>query len=125
MIEARRKAAESIPQMLELFNGEVGFTKVKVPFVTSSGVTENLWSELLRVEGGTIHVRYETPPVSHTGKLERLHTHALADIRDWVYMKDPKRYLGGYSMRVMFNRGREQWGDLPPELKAEEAKYAG
>ena len=27
-------------------------------------------------------------------------------------------------MRVMFIRGREAWGELPPRLKAEEANYA-
>jgi hypothetical protein len=26
-------------------------------------------------------------------------------------------------MRVMFVRGREQWGSLPAELEAEEKKY--
>jgi uncharacterized protein YegJ (DUF2314 family) len=123
MVEARRQASESIPQMLALFNGEEGFTRVKIPFVSSSGETEHLWSELLRVEGSSMHVRYLTPPVSHTGKLERLHTHPVSDVEDWVYTKDPKKYVGGFSMRVMFRRGREQWGDLPPELKAEEAKY--
>jgi uncharacterized protein YegJ (DUF2314 family) len=123
MIEARRRAAESVPQMLSLFNGEEGFTRVKIPFVSNSGETEHLWADLLRVEGPTMHVRYLTPPASHTGKLEPLQAHAIGDIEDWVYTKDPKRYVGGYSMRVMFKRGREQWGDLPPQLKEEEAKY--
>ncbi|MBM0103562.1 DUF2314 domain-containing protein [Steroidobacter sp. S1-65] len=124
MIEAREKAKDSLPQMLELFKDAKGHTNVKVPFVTSSGETEHLWAELLSVEGPYVRVRYMTPPVTHTGELERLQTHALGDIEDWVVTKDPKRYLGGYSMRVMFRRGRELWGDLPPELKEEEAKYA-
>jgi uncharacterized protein YegJ (DUF2314 family) len=123
MIEARQKAKSSIPQMLELFKDANGFTQVKVPFVTNSGATEHLWAELLSVEGSSIKVRYMTPPVTHTGRLERLHTHVLSDIEDWVVTNDPHRYIGGYSMRVMFRRGRERWGDLPPRLKAEESKY--
>jgi uncharacterized protein YegJ (DUF2314 family) len=123
MIEARQKAKDSVPQMLELFKNAKDSTNVKVPFVTSSGETEHLWAELLSVEGSSMNVRYTTPPVTHTGKLERLHTRALSEIEDWVVTKDPKRYMGGYSMRVMFQRGRELWGDLPPELKEEEAKY--
>jgi hypothetical protein len=39
--------------------------------------------------------------------------------------KDPKKYVGGYSMRVLFQRGRELWGDLPPKLKEEEANMDG
>jgi uncharacterized protein YegJ (DUF2314 family) len=123
MLEAVKLAKNSIPQMLELFNSAPDSTRVKVPFVSSSGETEHLWAELLNVEGVNIRVRYLTPPVSHTGTVERLHTHSLDDVEDWVVSKDPNRYIGGYSMRVMFQRGREQWGDLPPELKAEEAKY--
>jgi hypothetical protein len=33
------------------------------------------------------------------------------------------KYAGGYTMRVMFVRGREQWGGLPPQLEVEEEKY--
>lgn len=123
MIEARQKAKESVPQMLELFIGAKDATRVKIPFVTSSGTTEYLWAELLAVDRDSISVRYMTPPVTHTGRLERLHTHRIADIVDWVVTSDPDRYIGGYTMRVMFRRGREQWGSLPPELLREESKY--
>ncbi len=123
MVEARKKARETIPRLLELFSGAREHTRVKVAFKTSSGVTEHLWADLLEVEGGNMRVRYLTPPVTHTGRLERLHTHPIADIEDWVVTKDPARYIGGYTMRVMFQRGREQWGELPPALKAEEEKY--
>jgi len=97
---------------------------VKIPFVTSTGVTEHLWAELLTLEATDMVVRYMTPPVSHVGKLDRVHRHPLTDLEDWVVTKDSRNYIGGYTMRVMFQRGREKWGDLPPKLKAEEAKYA-
>jgi uncharacterized protein YegJ (DUF2314 family) len=123
MLEARAQARESIPQMLELFKTAPEHTRVKLAFQTNGGETEHLWADLLGVEGSKIQVRYLTPPVSHRGKLERLHTHELTDIEDWIVAKDPERYIGGYTMRVMFKRGREKWGDLPPELKEEEAHY--
>lgn len=123
MVEAKKKAKETVPQLLELFKDARESTRVKLPFLSNSGETEHLWAELLEVMGDEIRVRYLTPPVTHTGRFERLHTHLITDIEDWVVTKNPKRYIGGYSMRVMFKRGREQWGDLPPELKAEEAKY--
>jgi len=108
---------------MQLFEGAREATRVKVPFVSSSGETEHIWTELLRVDGQTIDVRYITPPVTHSGKLERLHTHPITDIEDWVITKDPDHYVGGFSMLVMFRLGREKWGELPPELAAEESKY--
>ena len=70
-----------------------------------------------------MEVRYLTPPVTHTGRLERLHTHPVSDLVDWQVELESGKYAGGYTMRVMFVRGREQWGSLPPEVEAEEKKY--
>ena len=61
--------------------------------------------------------------MTHTGRLERLHTHRVADLTDWQVELPSGRYAGGFTVRVMFVRGREQWGSLPPELEAEEKKY--
>lgn len=121
--EATREARESIPQLRELFAADGAGARVKIPFVTNSGETEHLWAELLSLGDDEMTVRYITPPVSHTGKLERVHTHRLSDLEDWVVTTDPEHFVGGYSMRVMFRRAREQWGQLPPQLVAEEAKY--
>ena len=124
MLEAIAKARASIPQMLRHFEKSPEHVRVKVPFVTSSGTTENLWAELLAIHEPEMEVRYLTPPVTHSGKLERVHRHPIAELRDWVFTKDEGTYQGGFSMRVMFIRGREAWGDLPPNVKAEERKYA-
>jgi hypothetical protein len=66
MIEAREQARASIPRMLELFAGAKEHTHVKVPFVSNGGATEHLWADLLSVDGDRIHVRYTTPPATHT-----------------------------------------------------------
>lgn len=124
MLEATRKAKASLSQLRALFAQSPEHARVKVPFISNSGETEHLWAELLAIDESEIEVRYLTPSVSHTGTLERVHRHLLNDIEDWVFTKDPTHYVGGFSMRVMFIRGREAWGDLPPELKAEETKYA-
>jgi uncharacterized protein YegJ (DUF2314 family) len=123
MVEARREARESIPLLRELFPSSKEFARVKVPFVTNANEREFLWAELLSLDESNMQVRYITPPVTHTGKLERVHVHPVSDLADWLIAKEPGPYVGGYTMRVMFKRAREQWGDLPPELKAEEAKY--
>jgi uncharacterized protein YegJ (DUF2314 family) len=123
MTEATRKAKDTIFRLRELYSKPHQGANVKVPFVTSSGVTEYLWAEVLSIEDGGMEVRYQTPPVTHTGKLERVHKHPLSDIVDWVIQLPCGKYAGGYTMRIMFIRGREQWGRLPAKLEAEEKKY--
>jgi uncharacterized protein YegJ (DUF2314 family) len=123
MVEARRKAVDSILRFRELQARPNRGARVKVPFVSSAGVTEFLWSEVLSVKGEQMEVRYLTPPVTHTGTLERLHTHPVGDLVDWQVELPSGKYAGGFTMRVMFIRGREQWRQLPPELLAEEGKY--
>ena len=96
---------------------------MKVTFVSSAGTTEYLWADLLSLSDTQMEVRYLTPPVTHTGRLERLHTHAIADLEDWQVELPSGTYEGGFTMHAMFTRAREQWGSLPPGLAAEERKY--
>ena len=123
MREAMLKAKESVGRFRELADKPNRGIRVKIPFVSSSGTTEYLWAEVLSFRDSQMEVRYLTPPVTHTGRLERLHTHAVSDLVDWQVELESGKYAGGYSMRVIFVRGREQWGGLPPKLEAEERKY--
>jgi uncharacterized protein YegJ (DUF2314 family) len=123
MIEARQKAKSTTKNFLELIAGEYSEAQIKVPFITSSGMTEHLWAEVLKHEGDILSVRYYTPPVTHTGKLERLHSHNISEISDWVVILKNGMIHGGLTQRVMFQRGKEQWGQLPPELLEQESKY--
>ncbi len=123
MAEAMRKAADTIPRLRELHAQPNNGVRVKVPFVTSSDTKEFLWAEVLSLNSEQMQVRYLTPPVTHTGRLERLHTHPVSDLVDWQVELPDGKYIGGYTMQVMFIRGREQWGELPPQLQAEESKY--
>jgi len=124
MLEAVEKARASVPELRRYFGESPEHVQVKIPFLTSSGTTEYLWSELLAITDDDMEVRYMTPPVTHTGYLERIHRHPISELRDWVYTKNQGNYQGGFSMRVMFVRGRELWGELPPRIKAEEANYS-
>ena len=123
MTEAKEKASDSIPRLRELHAQPNNGVRVKVPFVTSSDTKEFLWAEVLSLNGDQMEIRYLTPPVTHTGRLERLHTHPVSELVDWQVELPNGKYVGGYTMRVMFVRGREQWGGLAPELEAEEMKY--
>lgn len=123
MREAIANAKETIPRFRQLAAQPNRALRVKVPFHSSSGTTEYLWAEVLSFRDSQMEVRYLTPPATHTGRLERLHTHAVGELVDWQVELESGKYAGGYTTRAMFVRGREQWGDLPPEILAEEKKY--
>ncbi|WP_285609090.1 DUF2314 domain-containing protein [Geothrix edaphica] len=123
MSEAMQKAVASIPQFLDLVDQPNNGVRVKVPFISSSGEKEFLWAEMLGLENSQMSVRYLTPPITHTGRLERIHTHSISELVDWQVESPSGSYTGGFTMRVMFVRGREQWGHLPPQLEIEEQKY--
>lgn len=124
MLEAVEQARASIPALRRYFAESPEYVWVKLPFVTSSGTLEFVWAELLAITNDDMEVRYMTPPVTHTGHLKRVQRHPIGELRDWLFKKTEGDYQGGFSMRVMFIRGREAWGSLPPDLQAEEAKYA-
>jgi uncharacterized protein YegJ (DUF2314 family) len=123
MQEAMKKARTTIEDFRRYLDSDHRSANVKVPFETSSGNTEFLWAEFLRFRGAQMEVRLTTPPVTHTGRVERLREYPVSDLVDWVVELPDGRYAGGYTMRVMFVKGREQWGMLPEELLKEEKKY--
>jgi len=123
MRDAVTKAKETIPHFRELAAQPNRGVRVKVPFLSSSGTTEYLWAEVLSFVDSRMEVRYLSPPVTHTGRLERLDRRPVTDLVDWQVELQSGQYVGGYTMRVMFVRGREQWGTLPPELEKEEKRY--
>jgi uncharacterized protein YegJ (DUF2314 family) len=123
MLAAYVKARASLARFRELFGGGMKECQVKVPFVTNSGEREHLWGEVLKLGDTSITVRYLTPPVSHSGKLERVHEHSISDVEDWVAITQTGEIHGGYTQRVMFERARELWGVLPRELDEQASKY--
>jgi len=123
VIAARQNARDSVPRLRELFALHPESSNIKIPFTTSSGVTEFLWAQILSWDGASLRVLYLTPPVTHTGRLEREHTHPESDIVDWVVQLPTGKYIGGFSTRVMFAKARELYGTLPPILAKEEPKY--
>ena len=123
MLAATEQARATLNELRELAAAPNRGVHVKVPFVSSAGTTEFLWADLLSLESSSMKVRYITPPVTHRGRLERVHAHPLSDLVDWRVELPSGAYAGGFTMRAMFVRAREQMKDLPPELEEEEHKY--
>ena len=123
MAEANRKAQRTLDRFRGLYADLNQNARVKVPFVTSAGVREYLWAEVRELGEEDAEVLYLTPPVTHEGRLDRIHRHPLSEIVDWQVELPDGSYRGGFTMRVMFRRGREHWGSLPPQLEEEERRY--
>jgi uncharacterized protein YegJ (DUF2314 family) len=123
MLAAVRHARATLPEFRKLLAAGQGLASVKCPLVTSSGTVEHVWAEVLGHVANQVTVRLVTPPVTHTGALERVYTKSLDDLDDWQVTLPSGEIRGGFTMRVMFKRGREQWGSLPPELEELESKY--
>jgi uncharacterized protein YegJ (DUF2314 family) len=123
MTAAQKKARASLDRFRALFEAGMTEAQVKVPFVTSSGQVEHLWAQVLKLNDEWLVVRYLTPPASHSAKLERMREHPISDIEDWVVVAQNGDIHGGYTRRVMFERGREAWGRLPRELEKQASRY--
>jgi len=126
MKEAVARAKESLSLFRELAAGPHRGRRVKLPVITNTGVKEYLWADLLSFSSSGVKIRYLTPPVSEKGRFQRVATcslAALADLVDWQIELPTGQYRGGFTLRVLFLRAREQWGSLPPELAAQEKKH--
>lgn len=123
MKAAMQKAKETIPEFRQLYLQHPRDALVKVPFVSSSGKTEYLAAEVLEMAGDSVNVRLSTPPVTHEGKVERLQTYPLSKIVDWVIVMPGDKRKGGFTMKVMFKKAKEQWDIVPKQIAEEEEKY--
>jgi uncharacterized protein YegJ (DUF2314 family) len=123
IVKAIETAKGSTDRFGELLDGAHKAAHVKVALTTSSGEVEHLWAELLERRGDQLQVRLITPPVTHTGTLERLHTLAMDELTDWQVELADGQFAGGFTMRAMFIRAREQGLELPRELLELEQRY--
>ncbi|MES1241187.1 MAG: hypothetical protein ABUT39_06160 [Acidobacteriota bacterium] len=124
MVEAMAEARRSLDRLRELAPRRPGAAHVKVRFAADSGDTEFLWAELRELHEHDMEVFLVNLPATHSEKLERLRTVPLDDLADWQVELEDGRFEGGGTMRVLFLRAREQWGELPPEMVDLERRYS-
>jgi uncharacterized protein YegJ (DUF2314 family) len=124
MAEAMAEARRTLGRLRELAPQNPGAAHVKVRFESSSGTTEYLWAELRELRENDMEVFLVNLPVTHSEPLERLRTVPLDDLADWQVEMEDGRFEGGGTMRVLFLRAREQWGELPAEMVELERRYS-
>lgn len=129
MMAALQKARASLPEFRRLLGEARQSALVKVPFVSSSEQVEHLWAEVLGVVDGedassaVLEVRLVTPPVSHSGKIERLVRKRLDEIEDWQVRDAAGHVHGAYTQRAMFAIARRDGVRLPSQLREIEQEY--
>jgi uncharacterized protein YegJ (DUF2314 family) len=124
MVEALAKAKESMPRFLELLRGPKEHALVKLRFVSSSDQVEHLWAEVLEIlEADELGVRLVTPPVTHSGHLDRLHRCTIDDVEDWQVRDGSGKVQGGFTQRAMYAIARRDGVKLPKKLLQHEAEY--
>jgi uncharacterized protein YegJ (DUF2314 family) len=125
MLAAFARAKESRARFLSLARTPHGHALVKLRFVSSSGQIEHVWAEVLEVLGDTeLGIRLVTPPVTHSGPVERLQRCSINEVEDWQVRDADGRIHGGYSQRAMYAIARRDGVKLPKALLRHEAEYA-
>lgn len=124
MAEALAKAKNGIAQFLNLARGNKDSALVKLRFVSNSNQVEHLWAEVLELlSDQELGVRLVTPPVTHSGKLDRLFRCDIDDIEDWQVRDGNGKLYGGFSQRAMFAIARRDGVKLPNDLLKHEHEY--
>lgn len=124
MIEALAKAKAGTVQFLELLRAPRDSALVKLRFVSSSNQVEHLWAEVVEVLGPQeLGIRLVTPPVTHSGNLDRLHRCEVKDIEDWQVRDVNGKVHGGFTQRAMFAIARRDGVKLPKKLQEHEHEY--
>jgi len=124
LIEAMSKARASLPQFLSLARQPNQGALVKLHFVSSSDAVEHLWAEVLNVVSDTeLDIRLITPPVTHSGHLDRRYTCTTEDVEDWQVRDASGKLYGGFTQRAMFAIARRDGVELPRKLRQQERLY--
>ncbi|MDR2452778.1 MAG: DUF2314 domain-containing protein [Candidatus Accumulibacter sp.] len=124
MVDALAKAKDGMAQFLRLARTNKDSALVKLRFVSSSNQVEYLWAEVLEIiSDQEIGVRLLTPPVTHSGELDRLYRCDTEDIEDWQVRDDKGKLYGGFSQRAMFAIARRDGIKLPRDLLKNEYEY--
>ncbi len=124
MQEALEKARDSIEEFRRRLQEPRQHALVKVAFKSSSEAIEHHWAEVLEVVShDELKVRLVTPPVSHSGRLERVQHFNFQDVEDWQVFDAKGHIFGGFSQRAMFAIARRDGVRLSKKLLEQEKLY--
>jgi uncharacterized protein YegJ (DUF2314 family) len=123
LIDAVAQARATLPEFRKLVAQVNRGARVKVKVVSDTGAEETVWADVIALADQDVEIRLAERPVSQRGPIHAIQKVALGELLDWQVELTDGRFAGGYTMRAMFRKGREQWGSLPRDLAAEERRY--
>jgi uncharacterized protein YegJ (DUF2314 family) len=122
MKDAVAHARATVGTVRELLPSRPRNCYVKIPFQTSSGAIEHVWAGLISLDDTTITCQILSRPVHHQGDIPSPYSCSSSVLEDWQVQMPDDSIRGGYTMRVMFQRAKERYGDRMPKQLAEEMK---
>lgn len=125
LLKAMADAKASLPEFLSLARARPDTAVVKLYFLSNSDQVEHLWAEMLEVvSDDELKVRLITPPVTHSGKLDRLYTLNIDELEDWQARDAGDKIRGGFTQRAMFAIAKRDGVKLPKKLLELEREYS-
>jgi uncharacterized protein YegJ (DUF2314 family) len=117
MVEALRKARESIELMRTLYPLHRQDTVVRFPLRVKSGEIEHVWGDLLEFGDDKARVFLRTPPTEEADLPSRTLEVPASEISDWqIEMRDGS-LRGGFTNQAMFRIFEREEGAPHPAAK--------
>lgn len=123
MVAALGEARRTWSTFLRLYREHPQTTIVKFRLRTTAGEIENVWGDLLELDGEHATVSLRTPPVSRTDVRDPRMTVPVADIVDWQVMFPDGTLRGGYTQQATFRIIERDRGRLPRKFAEQLARY--
>jgi uncharacterized protein YegJ (DUF2314 family) len=124
LMKAMDDARKSLSEFRALLSEPRESALIKLHFVSSTNQVEHLWAEVVEViNPQELGVRLVTPPVTHSGELDRLHRCKFEDIEDWQVRDSNGKVHGGFTQRAMFAIAKRDGIKLPKKLAELEREY--
>jgi uncharacterized protein YegJ (DUF2314 family) len=123
MLSALEEAKQTWPQFRQLFALHPKDSLVKFRLTTQSGDIENVWGDLLELEGDTATVYLRTPPVGYAAISSRRMSIPVTDIVDWQVMVPDGSLRGGFTQQATFRIIQRDEGTLSRKFTEELARY--
>jgi uncharacterized protein YegJ (DUF2314 family) len=123
MLAALEEAKRTWPQFLELFQEYPKDSLVKFRLRVKSGEVENVWGDLLALDGETATTYLRTLPVGDAEIPTRRMSVPIGDIIDWQVMVPDSTLRGGFTQQATFRIMERENGTLPRELVEQLGRY--
>jgi uncharacterized protein YegJ (DUF2314 family) len=123
LVDAIRKARETLDRFRELHAQRPKDSYVKISGKSTAGRTEHLWGQLLEMTDDSMRLKPVNLHAAYNGPLEGDIVRPLGDLEDWQVELPDGNILGGFTLKVMFVRALEQCKDFPEELRSQQDRY--